>query len=478
MPTRPVKTLIREIHADLETPISVYLKVRGDQPSFLLESVDGGEIVARYSFIGTSPLAQYILYSDRVEIITNGIRTSNPLDEFDDPFSFLERELANFQVEALEDLPRFNGGLVGYIAYEMVQFFEPSLKGKIPPRTSPIGHFLLTDTVIAFDHARRSLRIITHLFNGDENAGNARLDKLNTLINSPLPSQPETYNQPDGLFSDLSRSEFETNVHIAKEYIKSGDIFQVVLSQRISKISKANPFSVYRNLRHLNPSPYMYFLDFGKVDDCDFALVGASPEMLVRLEDNIISLRPIAGTRKRGSSPVEDENLARELKNDQKENAEHIMLVDLGRNDLGRVSEYGSIQVTDLAIIEKYSHVMHLVSNLTAKLKTGKNAFDLVRATFPAGTVSGAPKVRAIEIIGELEGKPRGAYAGMVGYFGFNGAMDGCIAIRTLIVDGNTFSIQAGAGIVADSDPSLEYLETLNKANAILRAIELTEQNE
>jgi len=477
MPSHPVKTLIREIHADLETPISVYLKVRGNRPSFLLESIDGGEIVARYSFIGTAPLAQYILYAERIEIIRDGISTSILLEETDDPFSFLEREMENFQVVPTIDLPRFNGGLVGYLAYEMVQYFEPSLKGKIPLPSSPIGHFLLTDTVIAFDHARRSLKIITHLFDGNENAGIARLDNLQALIQSPLLTQLETCDQSEELVSDLSRVEFENNVCAAKEHIKAGDIFQVVLSQRLYKVSNANPFSVYRNLRRLNPSPYMYFLDFGKVGDHTFNLVGASPEMLVRLEGSTISLRPIAGTRKRGNSPSEDESLALELKNDPKENAEHVMLVDLGRNDLGRVSEYGSVKVTDFAIIEKYSHVMHLVSNLTAKLIAGRNAFDLVRAAFPAGTVSGAPKVRAIELIAELERKSRGAYAGMVGYFGFDGAMDGCIAIRTLIVEGNTFSVQAGAGVVADSDPSSEYQETLNKAKAMLRAIELTEEN-
>ncbi|HWS24062.1 MAG TPA: anthranilate synthase component I [Anaerolineales bacterium] len=477
MSSHPVKTLNREIHADLETPISVYLKVRGNQPSFLLESIDGGEIVARYSFIGTSPLAQYILYTDRIEVIRDGSITRILLAESDDPFSFLEKEMENFQVEPPVDLPRFNGGMVGYLAYEMVQYFEPSLKGKIPLPSSPIGHFLLTDTVIAFDHARRSLQIITHLFDGNENAGIARLDNLQALIQSPFLPQPEANDLPDELVSNLSRADFENNVQAAKEHIEAGDIFQVVLSQRLCKVSNANPFTVYRNLRRLNPSPYMYFLDFGRLNDRSFNLVGASPEMLVRLEGSTISLRPIAGTRKRGKSPSEDDNLARELKNDPKENAEHVMLVDLGRNDLGRVSEYGSVKVTDLAVIEKYSHVMHLVSNLTAKLKTSLNAFDLVRATFPAGTVSGAPKVKAIEIIGELEGKPRGAYAGMVGYFGFDGAMDGCITIRTLIVEGNTFCVQAGAGVVADSNPSSEYQETINKAKAILRAIEMTEEN-
>lgn len=473
----PAKTLIRELQADLETPISVYLKIQGNQPSYLLESVDGGEIVARYSFIGTNPLAQYILYTDRVIVIQGGISISHILKDKDDPFLFLERELKKYKVEKQDGLPRFSGGMVGYICYEIVQFFEPSLKGKIPLSDSPIGHFMLSDTVITFDHVRRSLSILTHIFDGDEKSALSRLDDLQKQIQSPLPFSVGDHLIISPLKSNKSHKEFEENVRKAKEFINAGDIFQVVLSQRISKTSDADPFSVYRNVRRLNPSPYMYFFNFRKVNGKDFSLVGASPEMLVRLEDETVTLRPIAGTRKRGITPAEDDNLEVELKNDTKENAEHVMLVDLGRNDLGRVCKFGSIKVTKFGVIEKYSHVMHMVSNLTGKLMEEKNAFDLVRATFPAGTVSGAPKIKAMEIIAELESSPRGVYAGMVGYFGFDGTMDGCIAIRTLVVDGKNFSVQAGAGIVADSKPESEYFETISKASAMLKAIELTENS-
>lgn len=474
----PAKTIIRELPADLDTPISVYLKTRNAKPSFLLESVEGGETVARYSFIGIDPLAQFILYTDHVIEIKDGMEIFHPLAHGDDPIRFLERELGKYTVEQVDGLPRFNGGLVGFMGYEMVQFFEPTLQGKLPMPKGALGHYLLTDTVIAFDHARRSVKIITHVFDGDIRSAEKRVEDVYVAIQAPLPSQEREPITATPVVSNKTREEHEKNVLDAKDHIKAGDIFQVVLSQRFSKTSNADPFDVYRSVRRLNPSPYMYFFDLGIVNGEPFALVGASPEMLVRAENGIATLRPIAGTRKRGATPEEDATLYNELNADEKENAEHIMLVDLGRNDLGRVCEYGSVKVTGLAFIEKYSHVMHIVSNVTGVLQKGKNAFDLVRAAFPAGTVSGAPKVRAMQIIAELEGSPRGVYAGMVGYFGFDGAMDGCIAIRTLVVEGNTFSVQAGGGIVADSEPYAEYMETINKSMAMLKAIEMTENEQ
>jgi anthranilate synthase component 1 len=336
--------------------------------------------------------------------------------------------------------------------------------------------YLLADTVVAFDHARRSLSLIANVLDGDVQAAERKLDEIQARIQQPLPA-PETCEMvPSVSRSNLSQEHFETMVREAKEHIAAGDIFQVVLSQRFSRETSASPFDVYRAVRRLNPSPYMFFFDFGDLDGEPFYLVGASPEMFVRLEDGIASLRPIAGTRPRGADPATDAALAEELLADPKERAEHVMLVDLGRNDLGRVCKYGTVNVSEFFTVERYSHVMHIVSHVEGQLKPDLTAFDLVRASFPAGTVSGAPKVRALEIISELEPDPRGAYAGMVGYFGFDGNMDTCLAIRTMVGHGNTFSVQAGAGIVADSDPATEYQETVNKATAMLRAIEMAEE--
>jgi len=337
--------------------------------------------------------------------------------------------------------------------------------------------YLLADTVVAFDHARRSLSLIANVLDGDVEAAERKLDEIQARIQNPLPAPETRAAIPSVSRSNLSQERFETMVRAAKEHIAAGNIFQVVLSQRFSRETSASPFDVYRAVRRLNPSPYMFFFDFGTLDGEPFYLVGASPEMFVRLEDGIASLRPIAGTRPRGASPAADNALAEELLADPKERAEHVMLVDLGRNDLGRVCKYGTVNVSEFFTIECYSHVMHIVSHVEGQLKPDLTAFDLVRAAFPAGTVSGAPKVRALEIISELEPDARGAYAGMVGYFGFDGNMDTCLAIRTMVGHGNTFSVQAGAGIVADSDPATEYQETVNKATAMLRAIEIAETN-
>jgi anthranilate synthase component 1 len=377
----------------------------------------------------------------------------------------------------LPDAPRFTGGLVGYLGYESVRYFEPTLKSKMDAAQTPDGIYLLADTIVAFDHARRSIFLIANVLDGDVEAANQKLDQIAQRIQQPLPSAQKINIQPSEIKSNLTREKFEAMVNTGKEHIAAGDIFQVVLSQRFTRATNVEPFEVYRAARRLNPSPYMFFFDFGLVDDEPLFIVGSSPEMFVRLEGRTASLRPIAGTRPRGADANADANLVEELLADPKERAEHVMLVDLGRNDLGRVCEYGTVKVSDFFSIEKYSHVMHIVSHVEGTLRPELTAFDLVRAAFPAGTVSGAPKVRAMEIIADLEPDARGAYAGMVGYFGFDGAMDTCLAIRTMVGRGSTVSVQAGAGIVADSNPPTEFQETVNKASAMLRAIDLAESN-
>jgi anthranilate synthase component 1 len=476
--TAPVlpRPLVRELSADLETPTTVYLKLCGGGPSFLLESVEGGERVARYSFIGVQPARQYRLRPGAVERRGPEGVARLPLAPGADALRVLQAELARYQSAHLEGLPRFIGGLVGYLGYETVRQFEPHLQSLPAAGDLPEGIFLLTDTLVAFDHARRSLFLIAHTFGSDEAAAGRRLDELEARLAAPLPnSQSPISSHQSPISSSVSQSEYESAVRAAKEYIAAGDIFQVVISQRLSRQTGARPFDIYRALRRLNPSPYMFFFDFGEVDGEPFYLVGASPEMFVRLEGRRASLRPIAGTRPRGGNAQDDAALEAELRADPKERAEHVMLVDLGRNDLGRVCEFGTVRVSEFFTVERYSHVMHLVSHVEGELRPGLTAFDLVRASFPAGTVSGAPKVRAMEIIGELEGQSRGPYAGAVGYFGFDGAMDTCLAIRTLVGRGHTVRVQAGAGLVADSDPATEYQETLNKAQAVLSAVDIAE---
>lgn len=481
------QTLIREINADLETPVSLYLKLRGDGASFLLESVEGGERIARYSFIGVQPRAEYILRDGQVEVKENGGTRTVQLEN--DPTRFLQEEMSRFSTERLPNAPRFTGGLVGYLGYESVRYFEPTLKPRLlrapekhrdyseRSRSVPDGIYLLADTVVAFDHARRSIFLIANVLDGDEEAANRKLDQISERIAKALPAASKTDVAPSQIRSNMTQEAYETMVSDAKEHIAAGDIFQVVLSQRFTRETRVEPFDVYRAVRRLNPSPYMFFFDFGVVDGESLFIVGSSPEMFVRLEGRTASLRPIAGTRPRAAEAEVDASLAKELLADPKERAEHVMLVDLGRNDLGRVCEYGTVKVSDFFTIERYSHVMHIVSHVEGTLRRGLTAFDLVRAAFPAGTVSGAPKVRAMEIISELEPDARGAYAGMVGYFGFDGAMDTCLAIRTMVGRGRTVSVQAGAGIVADSNPATEFQETVNKASAMLRAIDIAETN-
>ncbi|MDL1909297.1 anthranilate synthase component I [Chloroflexi bacterium CFX6] len=450
------------------------MKLRGETPSFLLESVEGGERIARYSFIGVQPKAQYIIRGNGIEIKgEDGTRT---MHHEGDPTYFLQEEMNRFNFKSQAGAPRFIGGLVGYLGYESVRFFEPTLRSKMKRAALPDGIYLLADTVIAFDHARRSLSLIANVLDGDLESANRKLDEIESRIHQPLPPAQPREIKSSPTRANMKQGQFEDMVRDAREHIAAGDIFQVVLSQRFTRETNVEPFDVYRAVRRLNPSPYMFFFDFGLVDDEPLFLVGSSPEMFVRLEGRTASLRPIAGTRQRGADSAADTALAGELLADPKERAEHVMLVDLGRNDLGRVCEYGTVKVSDFFTVEKYSHVMHIVSQVEGKLRSDLTAFDLVRAAFPAGTVSGAPKVRALEIISDLEPDARGAYAGMVGYFGFDGNMDTCLAIRTMVGRGNTFSVQAGAGIVADSDPPTEYQETVNKASAMLKAIEMAEQ--
>jgi anthranilate synthase component I len=473
--TAAVKTLVRELPADLETPVSVYLKLRGQGESFLLESIDGGERIARYSFIGIAPRARYLLRNDHIQVTENGQERNLPFSA--DPLTVLEAELGRYQFSPQPGLPRFIGGLVGYLGYESVRYFEPVLKAHLPPAALPEGIYLLADTVVAFDHARRSLFLIANVLDGDEAAAGAKLDQIIARLQQPLPAAVSKPVSVAEIRSNKTQAQFEAMVRKAREYIAAGDLLQVVPSQRFTRPTNAEAFDIYRAVRRINPSPYMFFFDFGLVDGKPLHLVGASPEMLVRLEGRHASLRPIAGTRPRGVDPAADAALAEELLADPKERAEHVMLVDLSRNDLGRVCEYGSVSVPEFFNVERYSHVMHIVSHVEGTLRPDKSAFDLVRASFPAGTVSGAPKVRAMQIIAELEGEPRDVYSGMVGYFGFDGAMDTCIAIRTLVAHGDNVTVQAGAGIVADSDPASEYNETVNKAKALLRAIEAAETN-
>jgi len=470
--------IVRELPADLETPISVYLKLAGKGPSFLLESVTGGEHVARYSFLGTGLQDAFVLKNDHWEMHSSRGVDLLPLKADQTPLDVLRDYLGLDAEPKASDLPRFSGGLVGYLGFETVRYFEPTLP-LVAHSDLPEAIFLLADTVIAFDHAYGKLLLIATAHSEEEiPAAEARLDELETSLEAPLPEMKKGQAKVEAteLKSNFTFDEFCENIEEAKEHIVAGDIFQVVLSQRLSRETSASPFEIYRSLRRINPSPYMFFFDFAHLtEDEPFYLIGASPEIHVRLEDGVASLRPIAGTRPRGANAKEDQRLADDLLSDPKERAEHVMLVDLGRNDLGRVCKYGSVKVPEQLLIERYSHVMHIVSHVEGKIRPEFDAFDLLEATFPAGTVSGAPKVRAMEIIHRLEKQPRGVYAGAVGYISYDGSSDTCIAIRTMVMQGQEISVQAGAGIVADSVPATEYQESINKAKALFAAVEKAE---
>jgi anthranilate synthase component 1 len=469
----------RTLLADLETPVSVYLKLAdAGSHSFLLESVEGGEQVGRYSFLGVNPKGVLIFKDGAVTRLYKGEKSTRALQPGEDPLHVVKHEFERVTPVHMEGLPRLVGGAVGFLSYDVVRYFERLPQTAAQDLDIADAAFLLPDTLVIFDHAKHQLIVMANAHNqGDPDAAYddavQRIDQIISALNRPIPPQPEqrpALNETPQ--SNLTREQFEDNVRRAKEFIAAGDAFQIVLSQRFTRRTSASPLAVYRALRALNPSPYMFFLNFGE----DFTLMGASPEMLVRLEDDIATNRPIAGTRKRGANEAEDRALAEELINDPKERAEHVMLVDLGRNDLGRVCEYGTVYVTDMMIVERYSHVMHIVSQVQGKIRKGMDAFDLLRATFPAGTLSGAPKVRAMEIIEELEGTRRGTYGGAVGYFSFDGSMDMCITIRSLLMQGDRIYMQAGAGLVADSDPAREYEESVNKAKAVLAAVQYAER--
>jgi len=477
--------------ADFETPLSAYQKIRGEGESFLLESVEGGEHLGRYSFVGCSPRLVIRQQGTKVEVVEDGRITDEYVvqkskeqagrEAVPDGLTVVERIMQRYRPVRVAGLPRFTGGAVGYIGYEFIHDIEPVVPR--PPRDelgTPVLYFLLADQLLIFDRVAQTITVLVNAFLDEASSVEdayegavSEIERLIMLLEQPL--KPEPVAVPDNLpdlpaESNMPREQFLANVRKAQEYIWAGDIIQVVGSQRFSVPLEATPLEVYRAARTINPSPYMFLLELK-----GFALVGASPEIHVRCEDRLTEIRPIAGTRARGKTPEEDEALAAELLDDPKERAEHVMLVDLARNDLGRVCDYGTVQVTKQMFIERYSHVMHIVSQVHGRLSDSHTIYDLMRATFPAGTLSGAPKIRAMQIISELEQTTRGPYGGCVGYFSFNGNLDCCITIRTaLLKDGRAY-VQAGGGWVVDSTPEGEYQETVNKSKAMLKAVAMAE---
>uniref|UniRef100_UPI0040577869 anthranilate synthase component I n=1 Tax=Candidatus Electrothrix sp. TaxID=2170559 RepID=UPI0040577869 len=478
--------LHRTIVADLDTPLTIFAKVAEKEThAFLFESMEGGEKWGRYSFIGLDPLLSFSSVSDSVTLCKagHGANSGEEVREGVNPFTELRNLLASFNASTAPGLPRFYGGAVGFLGYDMIRFIE-AIPDQHPPRDLPDSSFIVPRLVLIHDSVDQTLTVVCNVVPDKEEGradstalyedGCRRINKIIEQIRGPLPSSLAAHAgvSPTHTFtSNMDETTFAGMVEQAKEYILAGDIIQVVLSQRFHTKTELDPFLLYRSLRHINPSPYLFYLRLN-----DIILIGSSPEILVRLEDGEIELRPIAGTRKRGATPQEDKALEEELLADPKERAEHLMLVDLGRNDVGRVAAGGSVATGDLLVVEQYSHVMHIVSGVHGKLAQGKDQFDVLDACFPAGTVSGAPKIRAMEIIDELEPARRGPYAGAVGYFGFSGNMDFCITIRTFIMKENDLWIQAGAGIVSDSVPEKEFEETVNKAQGLRRAVELAEK--
>lgn len=465
--------LMREVLADLDTPLSTYLKLADGPYSYLFESVQGGEKWGRYSIIGLPAKSVFKVRGNVVTLEVGGEVVEHR--QVDDPLEEVERLQESYIVPMLEGLPRFTGGLVGYFGYDTIRYIEPHLGSSQKP--DPIGApdilLMVSEEVVVFDNLSGRLFIIVHIDPSAPDSwesGNRRLDELVLALSDDLsrpsrPEHPRIVNEDD-FESGFPRADFEDAVEQAREYITNGDIFQVVLSQRLSVPFTSEPINLYRALRTMNPSPYMVYMNLENE-----RVIGSSPEILVRLEDGEVTVRPIAGTRRRGVDEREDEALAEELLSDPKELAEHLMLLDLGRNDVGRVAQIGTVVMTEQMVVERYSHVMHIVSNVVGELASEASAIDVLRATFPAGTVSGAPKVRALEIIDELEPVKRGIYSGAIGYIGWNGNMDTCIAIRTAVVSDNILHIQAGAGIVADSIPEQEWNETMNKGRVIFRAV-------
>ncbi len=468
-----------DLMADFETPVSAYAKLKEAGPSYLLESVEGGENLSRYSFIGCRPRKIFVCGPVTTEIRQPGLPVET-VPTPPDPLTLIEAEMKGYKPVTLPGLPRFTGGAVGFVGYEYVTRIEPTVPAaKSDDLKVPLLYFMLSDSLLIFDRAKQTLRLCVNAHIRGEpgaayDAAVAELEKLYAILRQPREISPAPLVDPVKIVvpaGNFTQPRFEQAVEQGKEYIRAGDIIQFVPSQRFSRDFKPSPLDLYRALRTVNPSPYMFILEAG-----DFSIVGASPEVHVRLTDGRVEIRPIAGTRKRGATPEEDIALEQELLADEKERAEHLMLVDLARNDIGRVCRFGSIHVPEFMVVERYSHVMHIVSQVEGTIAPGRNAYDLMRATFPAGTVSGAPKIRAMQIIAQHEPTQRGFYAGALGYFGYDGNMDTCIMLRTALLKDGKIHIQAGAGIVADSVPASEYQETISKASALFKAVTMAEQ--
>jgi anthranilate synthase component 1 len=468
-----------DLTADCETPLGAYAKIKAKGPAFLFESIVGGDRISRYSFLGTNPRKIFRVFEKETEISTRD-GTTERIPTPEDPLSLIETEMARYQPVTIEGMPPFSGGAVGFVGHEFIHTIEPSIpRPKENPLEMPVLYYLLTDSVLIFDHARQVLRICVQAHTDDPktpdpyNAAIQEIERIYKLLQKPNQLEHRPLGEapaPEVPQGNFTQEKFEAAVETVKDYIRSGDVIQTVLSQRFEKEFKPTPIDLYRALRTVNPSPYMFL-----VEDPDFSVVGASPEVHVRLTETQVEIRPIAGTRHRGANESEDLALEADLLADAKEKAEHLMLVDLARNDIGRVCQYGTIEVPDYMIVERYSHVMHIVSQVTGTIQKDKTAFDLMRATFPAGTLSGAPKVRALQIISELENCQRGLYGGALGYFAYGGNHDSCIGIRTAVIKNDTIYIQSGAGLVADSVPESEFMETINKAKGMLKAVALAE---
>ncbi len=467
-----------DLMADIETPVSAYAKVKGSGPAFLLESIEGGEHLSRYSFIGVRPRKVFAIGAETT-LVRNADGSTQRLPTPADPLKVLEEDMRGFRPVKQPGMPPFMGGAVGFIGYEYINRIEPTVP--VPPANDqglPLLYFMLADSLVIFDRAKQTLRLHVNAHIADDidaayDAAVAEVENLRTLLQTrreltpiALADRPKLAVPP----GNFTKEEFEKAVDGTKEFIRAGDIIQVVLSQRFRRPFAKSPLDLYRALRTVNPSPYMFILDVG-----DFAIVGASPEVHVKVTDRLVEIRPIAGTRPRGATPADDLALEKDLLADDKEKAEHLMLVDLARNDIGRVCDFGSVTVPEFMIVERYSHVMHIVSQVEGRLRPDRNAFDVMRATFPAGTVSGAPKIRAMQLIAQLEKLQRGFYAGALGYFSYDGNLDSCITLRTALVKDGQITIQAGAGLVADSVPASEYQETINKASALLKAVAIAE---
>jgi anthranilate synthase component 1 len=469
----------RQLLSDTLTPVSAYCKIQWGPCSFLFESVIGGEKIGRYSFLGSDPILQLEAYGDEVVLIRDHSRTRY---QSDDPLNVLAELLSEHRAVHLPGLPRFCGGAVGYAGYDVVRYTEHLPDAPHDDRRLPDLSFAFYDRMVIFDQINKTVQVVAHAKTRDCNLREeydracGRVDDICRQLQQGAADLQLTDVSVEGdpalnWKSNTSQPDFEANVERCKEYIRAGDVFQVVISQRLQRETSARPLDIYRALRVVNPSPFMFLLKTPTVN-----LVGSSPEIMVRVEEGKTTVRPLAGTRKRGRTEAEDRKLAQELLADPKERAEHVMLIDLARNDVGRVARFGTVELSDVMVVERYSHVMHITSNVTGQLQEGKTALEALRAALPAGTVSGAPKVRALQIIDELEPHRRGPYAGAVGYIDFTGNMDTCIALRTLVIQGQTAYIQAGAGIVADSVPCTEYEETLNKAKGLQKAVEVAEQ--